>query len=139
MNIMKMNKIGDKIISVYWFAILAIVAVGIVMMVAVFYGKPYDVREAEAGVMINQVVDCLSGTDGKLKQISSLEECHFNFGDEFFLEVESLNLAEGNFNLEDSCDLRTESVICVRRNAYFLGEDGSEKIIKILGAVGKNE
>ena len=57
------NKRGGKILSVYWFAILAIVAVGIVAMVVVFYGKPYDVRKSEAEIMINNVADCLS--DGK--------------------------------------------------------------------------
>jgi len=139
-----MNRRGDKILSVYWFAILAIVAVGIVAMVVIFYGKPYDVREAEAGLMINKIVDCLS--DGKLlrQDIDNgnvLQECHFDFSEEneFYLEVENLGIKQGNFNLKDSCDLRTESIVCVKRNAYFFDEDGNEIIIKILGVVRKNE
>ena len=42
-----MNRRGEKYLSVYWFVILAIVAGGIIAMVFVFYGKPYDIREIE--------------------------------------------------------------------------------------------
>ena len=51
-----LNKKGtDKIISVYWFTILFIVAGAIVYMAAAFYGEPYDVREIEANILINQI------------------------------------------------------------------------------------
>ena len=59
-NLFPKDRKGDKIISVYWFAILVIVAVGIFGMVYVFYGSPYDVREIEANALLNQVADCVS-------------------------------------------------------------------------------
>src|SRR3989344_5603718 len=50
------NRIGaEKIISVYWFVILIIIAGAVVAMVSLFYGSPYDVRVTEANIMINQV------------------------------------------------------------------------------------
>ncbi len=49
------NKRGDKILSLYWFAVLIIVAGGIFGMVYVFYGSPYDVREIEANVLLNKI------------------------------------------------------------------------------------
>src|SRR3990167_8995579 len=56
-----MNKTGtDKIISVYWFVILFIVAAAIAYMVISFYGKPYDVRELEANALTNRIADCVS-------------------------------------------------------------------------------
>ena len=86
----------DKIISVYWFAILFIVAGAVVYMAAVFYGEPYDVREIEANIMINQIADCISqgGKIGReimdekgnliINSDNVLEKCHFNFNVENF-------------------------------------------------------
>ncbi len=84
-----MNKKGaDKILSVYWFAILIIIAGAIVAMVSVFYGYPYDVRDIEANMIVNKISDCLS-QDGRLNpdlfsetgfnKEFSLHNCNFNF------------------------------------------------------------
>jgi len=44
------NKRGmEKIVSIYWFAILIIVAGGIIYMVSIFYGDPYDVGQLNLG------------------------------------------------------------------------------------------
>ncbi len=111
-----MNKRGaEKILSVYWFAILIIIAGAVVAMVALFYGSPYDVREIEANIMINKVSDCLSDA-GKLnenlfnessgnfiEEFSLLEECNLTFktekvlGDkeQYYLEINFYNLSNG--------------------------------------------
>ena len=55
------NKIGaDKILSVYWFAILFIIAAGILAMIYVFYNSPFDVRQIEAEVLSSKVAECIS-------------------------------------------------------------------------------
>ena len=55
------NKIGaDKILSVYWFAILFIIATGIFAMVYVFYKTPFDVRGIEAETLASKVAECIS-------------------------------------------------------------------------------
>lgn len=85
------KKGGNKILTLYWFVILLIVAGGIFAMVYAFYHHPYDVRELEGEVMINQIADCLS-TAGNLTSdlfddqgFSSefsenfLENCHLTF------------------------------------------------------------
>lgn len=56
---MKNKKGADKLISVYWFVILTIVAGGIVLMVNSFYGSPYDVRELETNILSTKVADCI--------------------------------------------------------------------------------
>jgi len=58
--IMKNKKGLGKMLSVYWFAILLIVAGAIVYMVSVFYGVPYEVNQIEANILIDKVADCLS-------------------------------------------------------------------------------
>lgn len=136
MNIKMLNKRGDKILSVYWFAILLLVAGGIVAMVWIFYGNPYDVRKLEAEIMVNQIADCISDT-GRINELifqkdfqnNFLEECHFNFDveDEFdwsknsqyYLEIniyslEEVNMpivsfSEGNLNLVSSCEIENEN------------------------------
>lgn len=104
------NKKGaEKIISVYWFTILILVAGGIFVMVSNFHTSPYDVRELEAEIMINQVSDCVS-QGGKLnekiisgsnfnKEFKILEECHLDFNTEFENEIQYyLEINFYNFN-----------------------------------------
>ncbi len=160
-----MNKKGDKIISVYWFAILILVAGGIFAMVYTFYHYPYDVREIEANIMINKVADCIS-TGGEINahvfedDFSVLEICDltFNVEDEYgwkeipqyyfnieFYQNNTLisDIEEGNKNLISSCgveeDVEKEKLAkCVEREFYSLNE-GDLYLIKILSIVRKTE
>jgi len=55
-----MNKKADgKIISVYWFIMLVVVAGGVFLMVSLYYGAPYDVRKIEANLLSEKVADCI--------------------------------------------------------------------------------
>ncbi|MBU1252293.1 MAG: hypothetical protein KJ905_01660 [Nanoarchaeota archaeon] len=111
------NKNGVEILSVYWFAILFIVAAGIVYMVYSFYGQPYDVRETEADALTTLVARCLTDagyvTDGILLEGvlnedfkgNFLSNCNLNFDVEdaygwqdsgqFYLEVNFFNFDSG--------------------------------------------
>ncbi len=57
--IKRINKKGSKLLSLYWFAILVIVATGIVLMVNSYYGNPYDVRQVESGVLADHIANCI--------------------------------------------------------------------------------
>ena len=112
-----MNKRGDKIISVYWFAILFIVAAGVVYMASVFYGAPYDVREIEADILADKIAECISEGGklnedwGKLNENNLLEICDLNFdveefrdwdNDQHYVEINyyAVNIAtDGNMDL----------------------------------------
>lgn len=89
-NIFPRSKKGEKIISLYWFAILFIVAAAVVYMAFLFYGKPYDVREIEANLLVNKVGDCFVEENYFKKEVLSSE-----FKDNF---LENCDL---NFNVED--------------------------------------
>jgi len=98
------NKSGSKVLSVYWFAILFIVAGAVAYMVILFYGAPYDVREIESNILTTQIANCLS-QGGYLKEgiltesfkENFLEECDLNLevedsygwneGSEYYIEV----------------------------------------------------
>ena len=132
-NFFPKNNRGDKIISVYWFAILIIVAGGIFAMVYVFYGAPYDVRQIEARELTNQVADCISYAGkinvnlisngvSKAGNTNFLEQCHLIFSssewkeEQFYTEVSFytidnmnsplLDIKKGNLNLAASCSVQ---------------------------------
>ena len=158
----KMNRRGgDKILSIYWFAILILVAGGIFGMVYTFYNHPYDVREIEANLLVNHVSDCLS-MGGKLNSLvlvegfsdNFLEMCNVNFntGDSFekpqyYLEVNldgNQIVSEGNKNLISNCGYESEIeknnlAKCVERSFYSLDENENPILIKILSIIRKTE
>ena len=127
------NKKG-KLISVYWFAILVIVAGGIVLMVNTFYSNPYDIREIEANILSAKVADCIyfgGEINDKLMngesfredfQDTFLEKCSLSFETgkeletppyyteaEFFLEGNLqktvFTLSAGNKNWKPDCEI----------------------------------
>ena len=165
-----MNKHGtDKLISVYWFAILFIVASAIVYMTISFYGKPYDVRELEANTLTNHIADCLSKA-GYLKENilgnedfknNFLENCNLNFDVEdtydwneqgqYYVGVEFsqeenlvFEISEGNKNIISSCGVESEVekeklAKCVEKKFYSLDSAGDVYSVKILSIVRKTE
>jgi len=155
-----MNRSGaEKVMSVYWFAILLLVAVGVFIMVYNFYHHPYDVREIEANIIVNNVADCVS--NGGVLQSSVLEPdfatnfldfCNLNFetDDEdpqyyVSLEVSGLSVAsEGNRNLISSCGVESEVedeklAKCAERSFYSLDSNGNLIEVNILSIVRKTE
>ena len=165
---MTMNKTGgDKIISVYWFVILFIVAAAIAYMVISFYGKPYDVRELEANALTNRIADCVS-QNGYLREETLtegfkenlLEQCNLNFEVEdacgwkeqgqFYVEIEILDfnpskgkISEafaGNSNLKNFCEIKGEgSPFCLKRSLYVIDKKNTQYQINILSIVRKTE
>ncbi|MEK6898033.1 MAG: hypothetical protein AABX28_01600 [Nanoarchaeota archaeon] len=131
-----MNKNGaDKVLAVYWFAILAIIAGSVVAMVLNFYRFPYDVREIEAGIMTEKIADCISEA-GKLNKnfnenFDIAEICHINLNseeDEYYIETNFydfeiweklfqekhalenpiLTFSTGNSNIKTDCEIQKE-------------------------------
>ncbi len=163
-----MNSRGtDKIISIYWFAILFLVAAACVYLVYSFYGKPYDIREIEANFLINKIVDCISD-NGILKletldSSSFLENCHLTFevedfsgwnGDQIYAEIflcefdisqgqgpciSKLNL--GNQNIKSDCNLNSGGnyPFCLNRSSYFIDAGQKKHSTKIFVGVRKTE
>lgn len=160
---MKRNKRADKIISVYWFAILFLVAAAIVYMVVTFYGEPYDVRGIEANLLTNKISDCLSqgGLLNKenLDASNFLTKCKLNFNTEdiygwkeqgqYYFEVQVagfsdavsiFDVAGGNVNLKDFCGKTGKNLpACLEREFYTLDSENNQYKIKILSAVRKIE
>jgi hypothetical protein len=124
------------LISIYWFAILILVAGGISAMVIIFYGAQYDVREVEATILANKIADCVSYKGIINEEIfeeeyvsNSLKNCHLDFSVEsgnnwennlqYYFKVEifgiddlknsKVSFFEGNKNLVSSCEIENEN------------------------------
>jgi hypothetical protein len=167
MNQLTDKKGTDKILSVYWFAILFIVAGAIIYMTTLYYGEPYDVRELEASILTNQIADCLS-QGGQLidnwKELNNdtfLEKCHLTFNvedtkgwknDQYYVNIDFYNfninsgisqlssksIAVGNINLKQFCNQEEKNLpVCVERNFYTLDNETNQYVIKILSVIGK--
>ena len=162
------NKKGNKIISVYWFVILFIVAGAVVYMAISFYGKPYDIRNIEADALLNQVAKCLSEAgyleEGVLStefKENFAEKCYLNFETEdaygwkergqYYIEINFYNfltnseistIKKGNEDLKVDCGLKGKSFpVCLKRSFYVLDKSESNKQYKIdiLSIVRKTE
>jgi hypothetical protein len=85
----------DKVVSVYWFAVIVIIAGGVFAMAYSFYGHPYDVREIEGDILANKIADCIS-VQGRLNEKLHSESGGFdgNFSDDFY------SICNFNFNSE---------------------------------------
>jgi len=125
MKFFSFNKRGtDKMIALYWFFILFLVAAAVVYMAAVFYGYPLDVREAEAEILINKVADCIY-SNGKLNPNLYINnqfvlefkdnfktECTLNFNeDQIYEGVEQYYVGVSFYDVSDK-----ETLI------YYIGE-----------------
>jgi len=159
------NKKADKIISVYWFAILFIVAGAIVYMVISFYGEPYDIREAEAYALTNKVAGCLSEAgyikEGVLNEDfreNFMEICKLNFEIEdvygwrehgqYYVEINFYDFStnqsistikKGNEALKMNCELKGTFPICLERSFYTLDVEKNQYQINVLSIVRKTE
>ncbi len=126
----KLNKKGtDKLISVYWFAILFIVASAVVYMTVAFYGKPYDVRELEAHALTNHIAGCLSDAGYLKENILGNEDFKNNF-------LENCNI---NFDVEDTYDWKEQGQYYVgiefsqEENLVFEISEGNKNLISSCG------
>jgi len=161
------NKRGDKVISIYWFVILLLVAGAMVYMVSVVYGGPYDVRKIEASLLTDKIADCMasggrfvSAMPGKLNSDNLLQECHINFNneeysvwnnDQFYVEINVYffgtknpkipTIKAGNFQLKDFCGQEGKTLsLCLDRSFYVLENQGNQAYeVNIISIVRKTE
>jgi hypothetical protein len=146
----------DKMLSIYWFAILFIVAAAIVYIASLFYGKPYDVREIEANLLANKISDCLVDSQGYFFGAGGgdvMRVCNFNFNveDEFewksnqyYIEVSFTDSNEkisvGNAALAEQCSKKLDkNPFCIERSVYFVDSSNNQRFAEILSVVRKTE
>lgn len=164
-NLSRINRKGaEKIMSIYWFAIIFIVAAAIVYLAYSFYGKPYDIREIEVGLLSDRVADCLNHAGyikdnwPGLNEENFFTECGLNFNvedtrgwedDQYYVMVRisdfnsdaELNLiSAGNENLRLNCATEGRNLpVCLERKMYSIDKANAQYEIEMLSIVRKTE
>lgn len=121
-----MNKRGgEKILSIWWFLCIALVAGAVVIGVALFYSMEVDVRPVEANVLAEKVLDCVNKNGfvdiEYVNNSELLDECDLNrnvFGldSKLFFKLEILKgsttlitVKRGQNQMEKDCDVASLS------------------------------
>jgi len=147
MVIKRMNKKGDeRVLSIYLFIIFIIVSIGIVSGVLLFHGAGLDVREVEADILADKVIDCLV-EQGELKNqvfadnFTIGEFCNINLRDNSITykgeEQSAISVELFDFNScskddkdEVGCSLEIRDRIIIGRNDFELCNEEGDKIPK---------
>jgi len=127
---------GERVLSIYWFLIFLVVAIAVVSGVYIFFSKPIDVREAEAGILNDKLINCFI-ENGKLKnfEISGFDledKCGLDLNDRSTGYDGSKNYENNQYYLEiDIGVLGKEKVIAYGDASYkpFCGQEASRKNI----------
>jgi len=156
-----MNKKGDeRVLGIYFFVILIIIALGIVSGVVTVYGQDIDIREAEVSLLRDQLVDCLVDRGDfnmvKFEDQDMLKLCKLNFEDQtlkykdgkqqYAVKIDILDINSnliksksfGNEALMIVCGSKGDVPVCLDTIMYLL-EGGNPVYVKIKTVVRKNE
>ncbi len=170
MNFLKNKKgKGEKVIALPWMICLFLSAFGVIWIVNIFYGAPYDIRDIETRLLLNKVADCVSyagrinpslisneGINPNYEEV--LEGCYLNFNSEWEMEQYFVNvkiydpssnsllieLSKGNEELVEDCNLQKGleyrlSSKCYEDSFSSFSSKDKEYTIKILSVVNKLE
>lgn len=115
---MIIKKAETKLLAIWWFLVLIIITLGIVMGTSFFTANKLDVREAEAGILIEKVANCVivNGMVNEKAINSIFDSCYLNEkiinqSSSYFIKIQILNSTDkiirqyvfGNNALEADC------------------------------------
>ena len=148
-----MNKRAEKLLSIWWFFVLGVVAGGIVIGVLIYSAGEIDVKEVEAEILVEKIIGCLTD-NGYLIDFRGfnifddcgLDEDSFAKGSDFYFNVSIYdgeeiiyNFNEGDFSFEKNCEIKKKVRTkhfpeCVERTENVLSLDN--KNLKIVSRIG---
>jgi hypothetical protein len=81
--IMMNKRGGEKVLSIWWFFVLAIIGAGIVVGVLMYYSTEVDVRNLEANILAERLESCLTNglylnQEVLSKEFNVYEKCGLN-------------------------------------------------------------
>lgn len=113
-----MNKLGEKLLSVWWFFVLGVIGGGIVIGVLIYSSADVSVKEVEADILYERIIDCIVD-NGYLNEIvlkndfDIFETCNLN---------KSVFGRGSNFYFNISGNMEEENIINISEGASFENE-----------------
>jgi len=160
-NLIKIKKADSKFLSIWWFAVIVVVSVGIVIGVEIFFSAKIDVRPLESEILADRVISCLNDF-GNLKfslpldaktffQSCYLNETVVSKSGNYFLKIEFINaknlktlqsFVQGNAAFEKDCQIssgkiKAKSFARCSYKDFSLNSNG--EIINIALIAGSNQ
>ena len=152
-KLLKCKCADSKLLSIWWFAVLVVIGVGIVIGALIFFSDTLDVRVQEADILANDISKCLINggyLDSNFNQdFDIFEECKLNesilkSGD-YYLRIRVLKLNQeeiikkeiGNTAFVDDCQILSSRVLakkyprCIERDILVLGKTGENLVLTI--------
>jgi len=154
-----MNKQAEKLLSIWWFFVLGVIAGGIVIGVLIYSSADVNIKEVESNVLAERIIDCLID-NGNLKEdifeenFNILDFCNLNsrvfgVGSNFYFNIsvydsEKLifNVSKGSLSFEEDCKIQEEVDAkhfprCSEKQEIALFNDKNVRLI-ILAASNQN-
>ena len=109
------KKGGEKYLSVWWFFVLVIIAVGIVVGVSMFNVADISTKEIESDILVSRIADCIID-NGYIN--GEFLSGNFDVFDECYLNKEIIDKEEGNYYLGlevydfDNCEVNEGEFEC---------------------------
>lgn len=118
------KKATEKFLSIYWFAILLIVAFGIWAMAYSYYQHPLEIRELETRILSNKIANCIS-YKGEMRN-----EFFENEAFRVLTEDEFEKICHFNPLVEDQYDWRKRKQYYVEISFFDISENSKFSQIK---------
>jgi hypothetical protein len=154
-----MNIKAEKLLSIWWFFVLGVIAGGIVIGVLIYSSADISIKEVEANVLSERIISCLID-DGYLKEdifkseFNIFDFCNLNsdvFGkaSNFYFSVSIydsgsliFNFVNGSSSFEKDCQIQGEVKAkhfprCSEKQEIVLFNDKNMKLI-VLAASNQN-
>ena len=150
--IRKNKKADGKYLSVWWFFVILIIAVGIVVGTFLFFGKDLDNRVAEAEILNTKILRCLV-EQGKVDALfvegdfDIFEECELSrevlLGGDYFIKIsldhEDFKDLVFGANFEKDCNIQLKTGAeyfprCIISELYVLHEGDKLNLRIIAGS-----
>ena len=155
------DKKGEQLLSIWWFAVLVIVAGGIVFGVLIFYSSHVDIRALESKVLVDRITNCIDNKaleneeflKGKEGNFDVLGNCKINKelfgkGSNYFIKISTSDkelYKFGNPSFEEQCQIKEGALRakhfpeCYERTISFSNQNDNLKINVLAGSNNQGE
>jgi len=162
-NFFKNKKAGEKLLSIWWLIVLALVAVAVVAGVLIYYGAELNTKKIEAKILHERIYGCLV-EQGVIRQDFIEEKNNFNIfskcglsqkildSENFYFKIvlssdeesfENIEVKKGKTSIEADCDV-SEGVVakhyakCLKRN-YVVSDFSKKNKFKLFILTASNQ